>query len=101
LDGDTPLDLAIIADNVERVRRLVALGANVNAKDSHGNNALHIASYNHAVQCVPYLLDAGVKIDEKNVRGNIPHHIANHKIRRLIDEYNGDILVIKGVYEYN
>jgi ankyrin repeat protein len=43
------------------VRALIAAGANVNAKNKHGDRALMLASQNHHMDVVQLLKDAGAK----------------------------------------
>ncbi|EAX73956.1 ankyrin repeat protein, putative [Trichomonas vaginalis G3] len=43
-DGETPLHLAALQDNIEIVELLLSHGADVNEKNSKGETPLHIAA---------------------------------------------------------
>lgn len=66
-DKETPLNFAIVSENIENVKLLLRYGANVNHKDSSGNTALHLAV----------------------MTGNL-------NIVKLLDQYNADATVENG-----
>lgn len=49
---------------------LIKEGANVNAKDSKGNNPLHIAAMNGSEKMCKLLIDAGIDINAQDNFGN-------------------------------
>ena len=44
-------------------------GADINAKDSQGNNILHVASMYGLHEAIPFLREIGLNIDSKNDNG--------------------------------
>ena len=68
---------------LQRVTTLLKHGANPNAKDRQGNNALHDVAGTggepdiptSAVQIARLLINAGVDADARNAQGNTPLHI--------------------------
>ena len=57
---------AVSAGDSERVQELLKAGASVNATDSLGNTALHIASEKGDIECIHLLLDAGADVKKMN-----------------------------------
>jgi hypothetical protein len=47
---ESPLHLAITRNDVELVPLLIARGADVNAKNTHGDSALHLARKSKAIE---------------------------------------------------
>jgi ankyrin repeat protein len=72
-------------DNFPEVRRLLSIGADVNAKDSRDRTPLHWASNNGHSQVVIELLNHGADVDAKNSRDLTPLHDAC---------YNGHVAVV-------
>jgi ankyrin repeat protein len=71
--GYTPLDNAVYYhNNADIARVLVAMGANVNARNRHGETALHVAACFNNVKAICFLLDAGANIEAKDNRGRTP-----------------------------
>jgi ankyrin repeat protein len=60
--GWTPLHIAVIEEQVEIVRLLVAAGADVAARTEHGRTPLHVA-LRFASSVVPVLLELGSVVD--------------------------------------
>lgn len=77
------------ADNaVALIERLIANGANVNAKDENGDTAVHAAAANNAINAAKALLNKEADINATNNEGNTPLHMANangkHEIAKFL-----------------
>lgn len=66
----TPLIAAASEGHTEIVQALIAAGANVNAVDKDGTNALMAGSARGHVDAAKSLLEAGAKINEQNTDGH-------------------------------
>ena len=71
-EGDTPLMKAVEARNLEMVRQLLALKANVHSAAVDGFCAIHIAARNGLTTIAQKLLDAGADIDIATPHGWTP-----------------------------
>lgn len=67
--GNTALMLAILDGDSERVKRLLAAGANISATDSEGFTALHIAAIKGEVEIVSLLINAGAYVNLRARKG--------------------------------
>jgi ankyrin repeat protein len=75
---DEELIVAAQENNLPEVRRLLSVGADVNAKDYYGATPLIRASLRGHVQVVKELLDHGADIDAKtHINGDTPLHFAS------------------------
>jgi ankyrin repeat protein len=74
----TPLHVASDYGQIQVVRRLLGLGANVNARDSVGSSALFTAAGGaHAdVDVVKLLIDKGADVNARDKFKDTPFHIA-------------------------
>ncbi|KAI0101465.1 ankyrin [Hypoxylon sp. NC0597] len=61
--GRTPLHWAIILDNVEAIRQLVAHGANPDTRDHRGITPLMVATWQARYDCIRGLIDAGCDVN--------------------------------------
>lgn len=66
--------------NVERIKRLVSQGVNLESGDYDGRTSLHLAAANGRVEVVKYLVASGVNKEMKDRWDNTPYDEAN-KIR--------------------
>jgi ankyrin repeat protein len=64
-------------NNLSEVRRLLSVGADVNAKDNRGSTPLHWASLRAHVQVAKELLEHGADIEAKDNGGWMPLHRAS------------------------
>ena len=75
--GGTSLIRAARFHEVEMVRYLVNEGANVNAKDSHGETALHVGSrgeFTQSREILEFLIESGADPNAQNNAGETPVH---------------------------
>jgi uncharacterized protein len=83
--GRTPLFDAVHADDVHRLRDLIAAGANVNAKDAHGETPLHCAAREYRLGAASQLLASGADIDARDNQGNTQLYLAVFAARSRTD----------------
>ncbi len=74
--GCTPLHLAVQSHKPELVERLLASGAEVNAKDVKGWTPLHFAAANGSVVITQLLLANGAGAAMTSIDGNTPENLA-------------------------
>ena len=67
---------AAVRGNLEKVKRLVVKGADLNAVDTYGNTPLHWAAGNGYAAVVEYLVAKGASVNAVNRTGNTPLHWA-------------------------
>ena len=67
--GRTPLLIAVQRGDVEKVKELIAQGANVNATDMLDNSILMVAVISNQVDMAKLLIDAGADVNFKNAFG--------------------------------
>jgi hypothetical protein len=67
---------AIYDDDVVEVRRLVAMGVNVDQRDENGATALHYASDKGQVEVIKVLVEHGADKEAKDAQGCTPLHLA-------------------------
>lgn len=70
------LHQAAAAGDTEQVRKLLAQGADVNAKDKNGQTPLHSAAWYGRKDVVAVLLAQGANINETDGSGQTPLHLA-------------------------
>ena len=68
-DGSTPLQWAVYDQDVAKVRALISAGANVNAVNHYGANAMQLAAEVANTEILKLLLDAGADVDSPNPEG--------------------------------
>jgi len=78
------------------LKQVITLGADVNARDSHGGITLHKAILDNDIQTIKILLNAGADINAVDARGrNMIHNCMwqnKVKVFRLILSFNKDLL---------
>lgn len=91
-DFPTPLSKACYYGWCDKVKTLLAYGADTNIADRDGDKAIHLAIYSENTDCVKILLEAGVPPDLVNEdHRTTPLFIATYKnnikmMRMLLDE---------------
>ncbi len=71
-----PLHMATVGGQTKVAKILLAAGADVNAKNKHGQTPLHEAAGYGRAEIVKLLLKAGAKVNAKNRWGETPLHDA-------------------------
>jgi len=63
---------------LDKVRDLIAAGAQIDIADENGMQALHIAVYRSRLSVVKFLLEKGARIDAVDDEGWTPLHYVDH-----------------------
>ena len=71
-NGWTPLFLAVIENRLDVAKRLIDLGADVNAKGASGWTPLHLAGQLNSLDMAKLLIDHGADVNEKRNLGWTP-----------------------------
>jgi ankyrin repeat protein len=74
----TPLHLTCKLNDDVMVKLLLDLGANINATDKHGQNALHYACQNFQklnMRLIKFLINKGICVETGNCNGQTPLHL--------------------------
>jgi ankyrin repeat protein len=87
LTGLTPLHWAAEAGNVEKAKRLIADGADANARNRNGDTPLHFAARAGKLEMVRLLVGAGADCESKGCHSATPLHQAIASANPDIVEY--------------
>lgn len=83
--GMTALTQCVLDGNLQSVKALITLGANVNKKDSQGWSALHHAASEGYIDIVEYLLRSHADVQALNREQHTPMDVAEGEdIRKLL-----------------
>ena len=91
-DGNTPLHLAALNCNLDRVKSLLNKGAEVRAKNLVGQTPLHHATHGGNLEIVQLLVFQGADVNAKDAHGDTPLIVAAWKDLSEI----ADFLISKG-----
>jgi ankyrin repeat protein len=75
-NGETPLHVCAQLGHAVAARRLIQVGARVNARDKWGYTPLHKAAFSGLVSVTAQLLARGARVSAKDQWGNTPLHVA-------------------------
>ena len=78
-DGNTPLILSLLSQDIQSFSELISLGASPNISNNSGETPLHIAVLNNNTNFILILLQNNADINIQNREGNTPLHIAVEK----------------------
>lgn len=68
-DGSTPLQWAVYAADIDKVKNLIKAGADVNAANNYGANSMQLAAETANEEILKLLLKAGADVDSPNPEG--------------------------------
>lgn len=94
--ADTPLHVAAAAGEVDRVRRLLDEGADVNAQGNAGQTALHQAVTRGHQEVVRVLLDRGADVGIEDDSGETPYHVVARVTRQRWEAGGGEQVRVYG-----
>jgi ankyrin repeat protein len=77
---------AIKNGDIERIKKLISQGANVNAKDNKGMTPLHEAAYYGRRQVAKVLIAEGANVNATDTAGQTPLHIAANFGAKFVPE---------------
>lgn len=82
-----PLHTAMFEDRQASAIQLINLGANLNATDSEGHNALHIAASYNLSAVAQLIIEKGGDATAQNSKGDTPSNLALHpELRSRLDD---------------
>lgn len=94
-DGQTVPLIVLAADSgheqlktIAMIKRLLALGHDINARGPHGETALHSAANNGALAVVKFLVSRGADVTAETVAGRRPSDLARASHRFLAAEHD-------------
>lgn len=86
LDFEFPLQAAVLERNLDKLKKQIQSGADVNQKNSKGETPLHLASVQRDPIFAITLIEAGADINAVNAHTQTPLHLASYQGRRAIVE---------------
>jgi ankyrin repeat protein/outer membrane protein assembly factor BamB len=85
-ENQDSLEAAILSNDLEKLKELIAQGASVNAPDSRGNPPLLLATMQGRLAFVETLIAAGADVNLRNARGQTSLDVAIRRGRTEIAE---------------
>jgi ankyrin repeat protein len=76
LDADVSIHMATFAGQLEKVKRFIKNGIDINSEDKKGRTPLFLACYNDNIDLVSSLLTNGAKVNANDNFGLTPLHVA-------------------------
>ncbi|KAL2588355.1 hypothetical protein AAZV13_13G163600 [Glycine max] len=92
--GWTALHTAVMTDNVELVKVILAAGVDLNIRNMHNGIPLHIALARGAKSCVELLLSIGADCNLQDDDGNTSFHIAAETAKMIRENLDWLILML-------
>ncbi|KAL5470831.1 hypothetical protein EMCRGX_G028866 [Ephydatia muelleri] len=93
----SPLFIAAMKGDLEEVKRLLALGVDINESTKWGNTPLHAACYKGRTEIARLLLERGADLKRTTKAGITPLHLAcfgrHADTVRLLLKYRADVNV--------
>ena len=88
---------AVLYQDVEAVRELVAQGAYIHKKDEHGRTPLMRAAEWNGLASVRVLINLGARVNDRNDRGETALHIAvshgHHEVACELLDHGADLSI--------
>lgn len=104
-DDSTALHWAVYESDHERARALIRAGADVNASNRYGSNAMQLAAEMADLEMLRILLDAGADVDSPNPEGQtalmLVARTGNVEAARLLVDRGANINAIERFGEQN
>ena len=100
---EASLNTAIMNSDVQKLQKLVMLGADVNAKMGNGNTPLHLSVLRGNLEVFNFLIHHGANVYLRNNDGNTPLHLAvlkeNLGIAKHLVNLEANAIVSTGSYD--
>ena len=75
--------------DIGAVKKYLANGANINARNELGETSLHAAAFNNRINIIQLLLDNGSKINSEDNNGYTPMDMARGEVSVLLGKHGG------------
>ena len=91
----TPLQTAVLANNIAFIRQISNGGADIEHQDASGNTSIHLAVIEDLGVIVEYLARLKARVDTANFSGDLPIHSASlsasPEVIEILIDYGADI----------
>ena len=84
MDDRSPLENAVVHDDIERARKLLKEGADVNKPGTNGATPILLAAFQNNTPMVVFLIQHGADVNTTNNKGDTPLHGAAVGSRVLV-----------------